>query len=106
MAITINGSPRPPKPAPKKKKCGHTEPQTPSFTLDSPGQKVRIAHFQCFMGRISHSAFMERRRRKYIPEPDGYDKNRPFWWSETVKAFIQGSQRRRWEKFHGGKARY
>jgi len=106
MAITINGSPLPPKLTTKKRKCGHTEPQVPTFSLDEPGHKVYIANFQSLMGGISHSAFMNRRQRHFIPEPDGHEKKRPFWWSDTVKAFIQGSQRRPWEKFHRGKARY
>ncbi|MBI3374986.1 MAG: hypothetical protein HY017_24960 [Betaproteobacteria bacterium] len=103
MALTINGSSALPIRAPKKKKVGHTDPQVPKFSFDEPGHKVRIANFQSLMGGISHSAFMKRRKRNLIPEPDGRDR-RPFWWSETVKAFIQSSQRRKWEKFHGGRA--
>ncbi len=40
MAITITGSPMPQRPIPKKKKCGHTQPQCPRFSLDEPGHKV------------------------------------------------------------------
>src|SRR2546425_7215831 len=98
MAITINGAPMPKRPTPKKKKCGHTEPQCPTFSLDEPRHKVRIANFQWCMGGMSHSAFHARQKRNRIPKPDGYDP-RPYWWSETVKSFRLGLKRRRWEHY-------
>src|SRR5437763_1122262 len=98
MGVTINGAPKPQLHAPKKKKSGHTDPQCPIFSLDEPGHKVRIANFQWFMGCMSHSAFHARQKRSRIPKPDGRDA-RPFWWSETVKAFLKGLVRRRWERY-------
>lgn len=96
MPVILNGVPMPQRPTPKKRKSTHTEPQ--SFSLDEPGRKVRIANFQWCMDCMSHSAFHARQRRGFIPEPDGRDP-RPFWWSENVKAYLQGLVRRRWQRF-------
>lgn len=98
MAFTIKGAPHSPKPRLKRKKSGHTEPQSPTFPLDESGHKVRIAHFQWLMDCMSHSAFMAQRSKGRIPEPDGKDKNRPYWWSESVKLFLDGLVRGRWER--------
>jgi len=98
MAITINGVPITPMPTAKKKKSGHTQPKMPAFSLNDPGQKVRISNFQHFMGGISHSAFHARQQRNLIPDPDGRDPN-PFWWTETVKAFLQTFQRKFWQRY-------
>jgi hypothetical protein len=80
------------------KKSGHTEPQSPMFSLNDRGHKVRIANFQWFMGQMSHSAFEARRKKGLIPPPDGHDK-RPFWWSETVAHYLKHLTRRRWQRF-------
>jgi hypothetical protein len=101
MTISINGSPLPKKPVTKKPKSGHTEPKSPTFPLDEPGHKVRIANFQWLMDGMSHSAFHARQRRGFIPQPDGRDP-RPFWWTETVKVYLQGLVRRRWQKYPPG----
>jgi hypothetical protein len=99
MAVIINGASIPQEPIPpKKRRSGHTEPKWPDFSLDEPGRKVRTAHFQWFMGQMSHSAFLARRKRERVPEPDGHDP-RPFWWTETVKDFLQHLTRRPWERF-------
>jgi|SRR5579862_1061844 len=98
MAITVNGEPISPKPTPPRKKCGHTEPQSPTFSLNELGHKVRIANFQWFMGQMSHSAFHARQTRGFIPPPDGYDK-RPFWWSQTVAHYLKHLKRRLWQRF-------
>lgn len=86
MPITINGSPIPPTPVPKKKKSGHTKPQKPPLSLDEPG-RLRQAHFQYLLGGLSQSAFHARRRLKLVPPPDGLDP-RPYWRTETVKLFL------------------
>ena len=86
MPITINGSPIQPIPS-MKKKSGHTEPQSPMFSLNDPGHKVRVATFQWYMGQMSHSAFHAQRKKGRVPTPDGFDP-RPFWWSETVAHFF------------------
>ena len=99
MAVIINGASIPQEPIPpKKRRSGHTEPKWPDFPLDEPGHKVRVAHFQWFMDQMSHSAFMERRRRGRVPAPDGND-GHPFWWSQNVKHFLQRLTRRPWERF-------
>jgi len=50
------------------------------------------------MDGMSHSAFHARQRRGFIPKPDGSDP-RPFWWTETVKVYLQGLVRRRWQRY-------
>ncbi len=78
--------------------ANHTEPQKPPFSLDEQGYKVRNAHFQWILGGMSHSAFNSRKRRKDFPKPDGKDP-RPFWWSQTVTAFLPNLKRKPWDSY-------
>ena len=71
----------------KARRSGHTLPKAYPSTLDQPG-RVRIAHFQCFLGGISHSALYVRIARGLIPKPDGRDP-RPYWRTETVRKFLE-----------------
>ena len=98
MGLIINGVPTTNPAALNRKKSGHTEPQCPTFSLAEPGHKVRVAHFQWFMDCRSHSAFCVQRRKGRVLPPDGYDKNRPYWWSQNVKTFLDGLRRTRWER--------
>lgn len=88
MAITINGSPLSLKP--KKKKAGHTKPKDPQMSLEQPG-RLRVAHCQWLLGRISHSAFYARLHHPIpeyrFPKPDGHDP-RPYWKTETIKKLL------------------
>ncbi|REE21220.1 hypothetical protein B0G71_4372 [Paraburkholderia sp. BL27I4N3] len=75
-----------PLPKPKKKGGGSTKPKAPPFDLDTPA-RVRNYHFQFLLGNLSASAFHDRRRKGLVPPPDGND-GRPFWLTETVRAFL------------------
>jgi hypothetical protein len=86
MALTINRAPATPKPALKKKRQTHALAQMPTFSLNEPGHKVRVGHFLFYLGYKSHSSFYEWIEKGLVPKTDGRDP-RPFWWSETVKAY-------------------
>ncbi|KPD18025.1 hypothetical protein ADM96_15715 [Burkholderia sp. ST111] len=73
-------------PKPKKRGGGSTKPKKPLFDLDQPS-RLRNAEFQWHLGGMSASAFHSRRRAGLIPPPDGND-GRPFWFSETVRAYL------------------
>lgn len=73
-------------PQPRKKGGGSTKPKKPLFDLDQPS-RLRNAEFQWHLGGMSASAFHSRRRAGLIPPPDGHD-GRPWWFSETVRAFL------------------
>ena len=78
-ASASNGNP------PTKKKQGHVEPEPLEISLDQPG-RVRIKHWLAFLG-IRHPTFYTKRWQSLMPPPDGHDP-RPYWRTETVKAFL------------------
>lgn len=75
-------------PRPRKRGGGSTAPKAPPFDLNTPAARMRNAHFQFYLGGMSASAFHERRRKGEIPPPDGHDP-RPYWRTETVRAFLE-----------------
>lgn len=75
-----------PLPKPKKRGGGSTKPKAPPFDLNTPA-RIRNAHFQHLLGDMSASAFHGRRRAGLVPPPDGND-GRPYWMTQTVRAFL------------------
>ncbi|AMM14937.1 hypothetical protein AX768_13360 [Burkholderia sp. PAMC 28687] len=73
-------------PAKPKRKSWNVQPKAPLISLDQPGY-IRNANFQALLGNLSSPAFFQRRKKGLIPPPDGFDP-RPFWRTETVKAFL------------------
>ena len=74
-------------PQKRKKSNGHTKAVAPTISLDQPG-RLRVAHLLSLLG-ISHSTLYAGLRRKRYPAPDGLDGRMPFWWTETVRQFLQ-----------------
>jgi hypothetical protein len=68
----------------------NTKPQAPIISLEEPGY-IRNANFQALLGNLSKAAFYQRRKKGVVPPPDGHDP-RPFWRTETVRAFLAGSK--------------
>lgn len=71
----------------RKRPNGHTMPKRPAVSLDQPG-RVRVAHFQWYLGEISASAFYQRLKKGRVPPPCGND-GRPYWRTEVVKEFLE-----------------
>ena len=68
-----------------KRQSGHVQPRALLISLDQPG-RVRIAEWLGMLG-IKHATFYTRRWQEILPKPDGHDP-RPFWNTETVRAFL------------------
>lgn len=77
-------------PSPKlsKKKSGHTKPEVPAFSLDTPA-RVRVKHWLALLS-VSHSTFYAGLKAGRYPKPDGHDGKFPFWRTSTVRDFLEG----------------
>lgn len=84
------------KPANKEKRNHHTKASTTEIDLDKPGQ-LRIADLMAIL-EVSHSTIYDwlnrknmRARAHPLPPPDGYNREKPWWNTSTIKAFIEAA---------------
>ena len=85
MALTIIAVSATPAPKPRKAN-GHTKAVAPTISLDQPG-RLRVAHLLSIFG-VSHSTLYAGMRRQRYPEPDGADGRMPYWFTETIRSFL------------------
>lgn len=69
----------------EKKRSGNTRPRPPVIALDQPG-RLRISHLLSLLS-ISAPTFYRHLNKGRIPPATGND-GRPYWKTETIKAFL------------------
>lgn len=82
MALTINGKTA----AKPRGQRGHTLPRPLTISLGQPG-RLYTGHLLSII-QVAHSTFHSGVKSGRFPKPDGYDGNRPFWNTETVRVFL------------------
>jgi len=69
------------------KSRGHTRPAAPVIDINGPG-RLRVANLMALFG-IGHTTVYSRMRTGEIPLPDGKDGRNPFWFTATVRPFLE-----------------
>ena len=71
----------------RKSKSGHTAAKAPLISLNQPG-RLRVAHVMSVLG-VGHSTLYAGIRVNRYPQPDGHDGRIPYWFTETVRQYLQ-----------------
>lgn len=66
------------------------KPLAPLISLDQPG-RLRFANLMALLS-VSHQTLYSQIKGGSVPHPDGYDGNRPYWFTSTIKPLLERAQ--------------